>query len=243
MLLVLWGLWELVRWIWVREAWTWPFPVNDTTMPHIHTIFQALGEPAQLAGPAADHDPAARRVVHGEGSARRLRARRHVRVRARDRARALAPRAARVPALHRRLADDPDPRRRADGRRLAQVRLAVGRGDRRVPDVLPGDDQHAARAAVGGAARARADALVRCEPLAGALAPARPDVAALPLHRARRSARPRASSARSSASSRARSRAASAARSSTSTSTTRSRPRISGRPTWSRPASGSRSSS
>ena len=48
MLLVLWGLWELIRWIWIREAWTWPFPVNDTTMPHIHTIFQALGEPAQL---------------------------------------------------------------------------------------------------------------------------------------------------------------------------------------------------
>jgi NitT/TauT family transport system permease protein len=51
MLLVLWGLWELVRWIWVREAWTWPFPVNDTTMPHIHTIFQALAEPASSQGP------------------------------------------------------------------------------------------------------------------------------------------------------------------------------------------------
>jgi NitT/TauT family transport system permease protein len=50
-LLVLWGLWELFRWIWVREAWTWPFPVNDTTMPHIHTIFQALGEPASSQGP------------------------------------------------------------------------------------------------------------------------------------------------------------------------------------------------
>jgi len=50
-LLVLWGLWELVRWIWIREAWTWPFPVNDTTMPHIHSIFQALGEPASFQGP------------------------------------------------------------------------------------------------------------------------------------------------------------------------------------------------
>src|SRR3954464_627711 len=50
-LLALWGLWELLRWIWVREAWTWPFPVNDTTMPHIHTIFQALGEPAPSQGP------------------------------------------------------------------------------------------------------------------------------------------------------------------------------------------------
>jgi NitT/TauT family transport system permease protein len=51
MLLVLWGLWELIRWIWVREAWTWPFPVNDTTMPHIHSIFQALAEPASSQGP------------------------------------------------------------------------------------------------------------------------------------------------------------------------------------------------
>ena len=23
----LWGLWELYRYIWIREAWTWPFPV------------------------------------------------------------------------------------------------------------------------------------------------------------------------------------------------------------------------
>src|SRR3954449_12122154 len=50
-MLVLWGLWELLRWIWIREAWTWPFPVNDTTMPHIHTIFQALAEPASSQGP------------------------------------------------------------------------------------------------------------------------------------------------------------------------------------------------
>src|SRR3954462_8134599 len=50
-LLALWGLWELLRWIWVWEAWTWPFPVNDTTMPHIHTIFQALFEPASSQGP------------------------------------------------------------------------------------------------------------------------------------------------------------------------------------------------
>ena len=35
--------------------------------------------------------------------------------------------------------------------------LAVGRRDRRVPDVLPGHDQHAARPPVGRAARARAD--------------------------------------------------------------------------------------
>lgn len=55
MLLVLWGLWELVRWLWIREAWTWPFPVNDTTMPHIHSIFQALREPATFGGPSLFH--------------------------------------------------------------------------------------------------------------------------------------------------------------------------------------------
>src|SRR3954468_7260797 len=50
-LLALWGLWELLRWIWVREAWTWPLSVNATTMPHIHTICQALFDPASSQGP------------------------------------------------------------------------------------------------------------------------------------------------------------------------------------------------
>src|SRR6195952_215271 len=50
-LLALCGLWELFGWIWVREAWTWPFPVNDTTLPHISTIFKALGQPATSSGP------------------------------------------------------------------------------------------------------------------------------------------------------------------------------------------------
>jgi NitT/TauT family transport system permease protein len=50
-LFALCGLWELFRWIWIREAWTWPFPVNDTTLPHIHTIFKALGEPASSQWP------------------------------------------------------------------------------------------------------------------------------------------------------------------------------------------------
>src|SRR5512140_837520 len=50
-LLALCGLWELFRYVWVREAWTWPFPVNDTTFPHIATIFKALGEPATYQGP------------------------------------------------------------------------------------------------------------------------------------------------------------------------------------------------
>ena len=49
-LLVLWGLWELYRWTWVETGWTWPFPVNDTTLPHLHTIVGALGKHTS-AGP------------------------------------------------------------------------------------------------------------------------------------------------------------------------------------------------
>jgi NitT/TauT family transport system permease protein len=38
----LWGLWELYRRIWIATSWTWPFRVDDTSMPHLHSIFQAL---------------------------------------------------------------------------------------------------------------------------------------------------------------------------------------------------------
>jgi NitT/TauT family transport system permease protein len=46
----LWGLWEAYRWVWIREAWTWPFLVTDTNMPHLYSIFQALGEHARPGG-------------------------------------------------------------------------------------------------------------------------------------------------------------------------------------------------
>jgi len=49
-LLALWGLWELYRWVWIETGWTWPFPVNDTTLPHLHTIVGALGKHTS-AGP------------------------------------------------------------------------------------------------------------------------------------------------------------------------------------------------
>jgi NitT/TauT family transport system permease protein len=38
----LWGLWELYRRIWIATSWTWPFRVDDTSMPQLHSIFQAL---------------------------------------------------------------------------------------------------------------------------------------------------------------------------------------------------------
>jgi len=49
--LALWGLWEGYRWIWVKTGFTWPFPVNDTTLPHVHTIVQALFVSPQVGGP------------------------------------------------------------------------------------------------------------------------------------------------------------------------------------------------
>jgi NitT/TauT family transport system permease protein len=39
---VLVGGWELYRWTWISAGWNWPFVVDDTSMPHIHTILQAL---------------------------------------------------------------------------------------------------------------------------------------------------------------------------------------------------------
>ena len=35
----------------MTTGWTRPFVVNDVTMPHIHTILKALGEPSRVQGP------------------------------------------------------------------------------------------------------------------------------------------------------------------------------------------------
>jgi len=47
----IWGLWELYRFVWITTGWTHPFVVDDVTMPHIHTILKALGEPSRVNGP------------------------------------------------------------------------------------------------------------------------------------------------------------------------------------------------
>ena len=52
---VLWGLWEGYKWLWETTGWTWPFLVDDTTMPHIHDILQAFREPVTTGGPALIH--------------------------------------------------------------------------------------------------------------------------------------------------------------------------------------------
>src|SRR6201997_2913597 len=49
--LVLAGLWELYRWIWTSAGWTWPFVVDNTSMPHIWTILNAFSQPTQVNQP------------------------------------------------------------------------------------------------------------------------------------------------------------------------------------------------
>ena len=41
-LAVLVGAWELYRWVWISAGWTWPFVVDNTSMPHVSTIVRAL---------------------------------------------------------------------------------------------------------------------------------------------------------------------------------------------------------
>jgi NitT/TauT family transport system permease protein len=50
-LLALAGLYELYHWVWTTTGWSWPFPVDDITLPHLWTIFKALGEPSRFDGP------------------------------------------------------------------------------------------------------------------------------------------------------------------------------------------------
>ncbi len=47
----LWALWEGYRKIWESAGWTRPFPVNSTTMPHLHDIVGALFDPLREGEP------------------------------------------------------------------------------------------------------------------------------------------------------------------------------------------------
>ena len=51
----LWAAWEGYKWLWESTGWTWPFLVDDTTMPHIHDILGAFREPVTTGGPALIH--------------------------------------------------------------------------------------------------------------------------------------------------------------------------------------------
>jgi NitT/TauT family transport system permease protein len=54
-LAVFWGLWEAYRWIGERVGITWPFPVDETNMPHIHEMLSVLTKPLQPGGPTLLH--------------------------------------------------------------------------------------------------------------------------------------------------------------------------------------------
>jgi NitT/TauT family transport system permease protein len=47
--------WEAYRAVGIKASITWPFPVNDTTMPHIHAILAQLFEPSRANGPMLIH--------------------------------------------------------------------------------------------------------------------------------------------------------------------------------------------
>src|SRR5215471_14537309 len=44
--------WELYRLVWTSAGWTWPFAVDNTSMPQVWTIAKAFGQPAQVNQPA-----------------------------------------------------------------------------------------------------------------------------------------------------------------------------------------------
>jgi NitT/TauT family transport system permease protein len=50
-LAAIWSLWEGYRWLWIHQGWTWPFVVDDISMPPLQDIFGALFDPAQVNGP------------------------------------------------------------------------------------------------------------------------------------------------------------------------------------------------
>jgi NitT/TauT family transport system permease protein len=50
-LAAIWAFWEGYRWLWIHQGWTWPFVVDDITMPPLQNIFGALFDPAQVNGP------------------------------------------------------------------------------------------------------------------------------------------------------------------------------------------------
>ncbi|HEY6962436.1 MAG TPA: ABC transporter permease [Gaiellaceae bacterium] len=45
------ALYELYHWIWTSTGWSWPFKVDNITLPHLWTIFKALGDPAGYQQP------------------------------------------------------------------------------------------------------------------------------------------------------------------------------------------------
>jgi NitT/TauT family transport system permease protein len=49
------AFWEGYKALWEAAGWGWPFPVNDTTMPHLYSIVQAFWQPTTTGGPPLIH--------------------------------------------------------------------------------------------------------------------------------------------------------------------------------------------
>jgi NitT/TauT family transport system permease protein len=58
---ILWGLWEGFLALGTHFAWQHPFPVEATTMPHIHDMIRALFERPNAQGPLLAHSRALQR--------------------------------------------------------------------------------------------------------------------------------------------------------------------------------------
>ena len=50
-LAALWAVWEAYKWLGERTEISWPFEVNERTMPHIHEMVGQLFEPSRRNGP------------------------------------------------------------------------------------------------------------------------------------------------------------------------------------------------
>ena len=53
--IVLVAVWEGYKALWQSAGWGWPFPVNDTTMPHLYDVLHAFWEPTTTGGPPLIH--------------------------------------------------------------------------------------------------------------------------------------------------------------------------------------------
>jgi NitT/TauT family transport system permease protein len=50
-MLGIWAVWEAFKYVAEAAELTWPFPVNDRTLPHVHDIIGQLFEPSRRNGP------------------------------------------------------------------------------------------------------------------------------------------------------------------------------------------------
>ena len=186
----LWALWEGYRKLWESTGWTRPFPVNATTMPHLHDIVGALFDPIREGEPllarymldAALFTAKEAAVGFAIGATIGF---------------LLGALIARFGVLQRGVMPYVVASQTIPILALAPI-VVVGLGnvsivrvdaegldargrDRGLPDVLPRHGEHRARAAIGRSRRRRADGVVRGARVVGVLEAARAGGDAVPL--------------------------------------------------------------